>query len=231
MQGLSNERDRECYHCHFSKQAIAIDGDFDKPVWRKSSPIRFYIPGTGQAPESKTEAGLLWDENYLYVCFKAYDKDIFAYHTERDSSTCRDDVLEVFFKTESSKEHYYNFEINALNTVYDAHNLRRNTAGGHHRWKRWNCNGLKSCVTIKGSLNHPYDIDEYWQLELAIPFRELDLGGKEQPETGDKWLFSLCRYDYSVYLEEGVELSSSSRLTVADFHKWEDWNDLEFVGF
>lgn len=220
--------ERECYTCGFIEEPISIDGKFEKPVWRKAAPISFYIPGTGAVPESRTEAGILWDNEFLYVCFKAYDRDIFAYNTERDSATCHDDVLEIFFKTDPLKEEYYNFEINALNTIYDAYNLKRK-AGGSHRWKRWDCKGLRSCVSIEGSINNPFDVDEYWQLELAIPFKELQLNGKEKPEAGDIWLFSLCRYDYSVYLESGVELSSSSRFTEADFHRYEEWRCLEFT--
>ena len=46
---------------------------------------------------------------------------------------------------------------------------------------------------------------------------------------GDKWRFALCRYDYSVY-HERPELSSTAPLTFPDFHRYEDYGELTFVG-
>lgn len=177
-----------------------------------------------------TEISLLWDDNYFYVGFKAYDKDIFSYYTERDSVTCDEDVLEVFIKPDLEREPYYNFEINALNTVYDACNIKKNAGGKRmHRWKRWNCEGFKSAVTIKGTLNNWEDVDEYWILEVAIPFAGLPTLKGKTPKPGDIWLFHLARYDYSVYLPDGVETSSSAHYTEFNFHHWEDWSRLRFV--
>ncbi|MCK4416917.1 MAG: hypothetical protein KAV99_01965 [Candidatus Latescibacteria bacterium] len=56
--------------------------------------------------------------------------------------------------------------------MYDAFNIRRQTAGGDHRWSKWDCEGLKVGVHIEGTLNNPEDEDEYWQLEVAIPFAD-----------------------------------------------------------
>ena len=49
------------------------------------------------------------------------------------------------------------------------------------------------------------------------------------PVAGDKWAFHLSRYDYSMYLDGGVELSSTALLSKVDFHKAKDWSTLEFV--
>ena len=221
---------KETYDCHYTARPIKIDGQLNEPQWRQADLVNFRIPVTLKDPLSKTEGRLLWDEHYLYVAFKAFDKDIYSYFTERDSPTCHEDVLEVFIKTHPEKEPYYNFEINALNTVYDAFNIKRNAGGeDHHRWSRWNCNGLKSAVLINGTLNDPKDIDEYWQLEVAIPFDELPTLESRPPVAGDEWSFHLGRYDYSVYLPDGVELSSCAPCSEVNFHRYEDWITLRFV--
>ena len=221
---------KKVYNCNYTSGPIKIDGLLDEPAWQTAETLRFFIPVTHKKPISKTEAKLLWDKKYLYVGFKAYDKDIWSYYKERDDPTCQEDVLEIFFKTDPVKEPYYSFEINALNTVYDAFNLRRNKAGGDRRWSKWNCQGLKSAVKIEGTLNNPQDIDEYWHLEVAIPFSDLATLKAKIPKPGDEWLFHLARYDYSVYLPEGVELSSCATLSEVDFHKYEDWFTLRFKG-
>ncbi len=218
------------YECLRTPEPIKIDGRLDEPQWQRAKLVDFMIPVTHEKPLSKTEARLLWDDAYLYVAFKAYDKDIYSYFTERDSHTCYEDVLEIFLKPDPAADPYYNFEINALNTVYDAFNVQREAGGpDHHRWNRWNCEGLKSAVVIEGTLNDWQDVDEYWQLEVAIPFADLPTLEGQSPRAGDQWLFHLSRYDYSVYLPGGVELSSCAPLTEVNFHRYEDWIPLKFV--
>ncbi|MCK4244536.1 MAG: carbohydrate-binding family 9-like protein [Candidatus Omnitrophica bacterium] len=222
----------QTYICHQSIGKVKIDGILDEKDWQKAEPINFYHlrrkdPQDYREPESPTIGKLLWDKDYFYVSFKAYDKDIWGYYTERDETTYREDVLEIFLKPDAQKASYYNFEINALGTVYDAFNFKRGFAGGSHRWSKWNCEGLKIGIKVKGSLNNWKDEDECWVLEVAIPFsafKEITLS----PKIGDEWSFALCRYDYSVYLEEGRELSSSAKLSKLNFHLWEDYDRLLF---
>lgn len=229
MRKIIHHNLKESYNCIYITEKMKIDGLLNEQSWKKAETLNFYLPITHKKPLSKTEGKLLWDKDYLYVGFKAYDKDIWGYLKKRDSFTCREDVLEVFIKPELEKEPYYNFEINVLGTVYDAFNVRKNTAGGDYRWSKWNCKGLKLSTYIKGTLNNCEDVDEYWQLEVAIPFSSLPTLNRKSPKPQDTWLFHLSRYDYSVYLPEGVELSSCALLSKPDFHKYEDWIYLRFI--
>ena len=222
--------ERTVYKAHKIDREINIGNAWEDPIWNLAEPTKWYKILTSDEPISKTEAGILWSDNYVYVNYKAYDKDIFAVNTERNSHTCDDDVLEFFFSPIPENGWYYNFEINALNTVYDAYQPKPNFAGGGNRWKMWDCKGLKSAVKIKGKINDPFVMDEYWQLQIAVPFNELKLkAGKEKPEIGDKWTFMLSRYDYSIYLPgDGVELSATNILSEIAFHVPHIWNYLEF---
>lgn len=224
----SAETMRAAYHCPYSSAPITVDGELNEPIWEKAKTISLVIPVSFKEPISKTEAKVVYDKNFLYVAFKAYDQDVWSLLTERDSSTCSEDVLEVFFKTHPDKDPYFNFEINALGTVLDAYNLKRNAAGNYKRWSQWDCAGLKMAIKVKGTLNDWTDRDEYWILEVAIPFAEIPTLGGKSPVKGDKWLFSLARYDYSIYLPEGRELTASAPLSVLNFHWYEDWCELIF---
>ena len=218
--------DNNEYVCRYTPKRIRIEGRLDDPAWQSAENIRFYIPETLADPVSQTEARILWDDNYLYVGFKAYDKDIWSYLTDQDSQTCTEDCLEFFFKPYENIDSYYNFEINALGTVYDALNLKR--GAGSHRWARWDCENLKLAVTINGEINNPDIIDDYWQLEIAVPFASLPTLKGAVPQHGDVWMFHLARYDYSIHLPNGVELSSCAPLSRADFHLYEEWIPLRF---
>lgn len=217
------------YTAHKIDREIEIGKAWNDPIWNLAEPTKWYRVLTDKEPISKTEAGILWSDNYVYVTYKAYDRDIFAYNTERNSPTCDDDVLEFFFSPIPENGWYYNFEINALNTVYDAYQPKPHFAGGGHRWKHWDCEGLKSSVFIKGKINDTSVEDEYWQLQIAVPFSALNLkDGKSKPDFGDAWTFMLSRYDYSIYLEDGCELSATSVLPEVAFHVPHLWKKLVF---
>ena len=220
----------QIYPCLYTDERMVIDGHLKEKSWRNAPYLDFFVPVSRKPAVSKTEGRILWSKTHLYVGFKAYDRDIWGYYTKRDSPTCREDVLEVFFQPDPEADPYYNFEINALGTVYDAFNVKRNAGGeDHHRWSRWNCRGLKVGIQIKGTLNNYADEDEYWQMEVAIPFASLPTLNGKPPAAGAIWKFHLARYDYSVYLKNGVELSSCARLKRADFHNADEWRLMNFV--
>ncbi len=217
------------YECHRASGPVTIDGKLDEADWQSVPGVNFYLPVTGAKPISNTEGKVLWDDKCLYVAFKASDKDIWSYMTDRDSQTCLEDVLEIFFKTDPTKEPYCNFEINALGTVYDAYTIKKADGCMDGRWKRWNCKGLKVGISINGTLNNPNDIDDYWIMEVAIPFSSLPSLGGKIPNVGDKWMFQLARYDYSVYLSNGMQFFASVPLSKPDFHMPNEWQTLQFA--
>lgn len=228
---MAHKTTEKYYACHFTRERMVADGRLDEKSWQKAAVLDFYVPVSGRKARSRTEGRILWSAKYLHVGFKAYDRDIWGYFKKRDSNTYFEDVLEIFIRPglKARFDSYYNFEINPLGTIYDAFNVKKNAGGEDaHRWSRWNCRGLKVGVLVKGTLNDCSDEDEYWQLEAAIPFASLPTLCGRAPSVGDVWKFHLARYDYSVYLPGGVELSSCARLRRADFHNVGDWRCLRF---
>jgi len=216
------------YQCRLVAQAPTIDGVMDEAAWQSAPVLDFLIPESFEEPLSRTEARMLYDESFLYVGFRAWDKDIWAFLEDRDTPTYREDVLEIFLKPDVPEIRYYEIDINPLNAVFDARIAGHVRAGYAHRWKRWNCAGLLSAAKVKGTLGNWEDKDEGWTLEVAVPFEALpDLAGR-LPKPGDRWRFHLARYDYSAYLPKGRELTSCAPLTKADFHHIEDWISLVF---
>ena len=86
---------------------------------------------------------------------------------------------------------------------------------------------LETKVALRGTLNARDDTDRGWSVEGRIPWSDFGhTGGR--PEAGPQWRFSLCRYDYSLAFGK-PELSSSAPLTVADYHRYEDYAPIRFV--
>ena len=219
---------RAAYACPFSESPITVDGVINEPVWEKAKPIPFVVPVSFKAPISRTEARMVYDRDSLYVAFKACDEDIWGILTERDSATYTEDVLEIFFKTHPDKDPYFIFEMNVRNAVMDAYVRKRNAAGSIMRWSQWDCAGIKMASKVKGTVNNWTDRDEYWTLEVAIPFASIPTLGGNVPVKGAHWIFNLGRFDYSIYLPKGQELTASAPLSAVSFHLFEDWTELVF---
>ena len=217
---------RAYYSCPRKVTRLVIDGQLDEAAWQYAAPVREFSMAPGHRHPTNATRGLLtWDDRYLYVAFDATDPAIEATRTERDSRTYKDDVLEIFFKTDPREWDYYNVEVNALGAFRDGYHTpekRFNAA--------WNCPGLEVGVHVEGTLNNPTDRDEGWQLEVAIPFACLPTLQGRTPEPGEVWLFHLARIDRSPRLEEGREMISTAPMEKPRFHSSEKWLPLVFTG-
>lgn len=212
------------YDCRAVTETITVDGILEEAAWRDADVILFHVPVTLADPLTPTQGRLCWDANYLYVAFDGVDEDLKGTITTRDSSVYLDDVYEIFIQPGRYEQGYHNFEINILGTVYDAHNAAPGALGS-----AWNCDGLKFGIQRIGTLNDSTDRDTGWRMEVAIPFAELMGLGKARPDIGDTWPFHIARYDYSVYIPGGKELSSCALLSQAKYHNRAEWIELRFL--
>jgi hypothetical protein len=105
------------YECHRTRAGIQIDGRLDELAWAKAprSP-RFVDMVTGEPGFFHTEAAALWDDRNLYIGFWVEEPFVEAHQRERDSLVFLENDVEVFI---DGGDCYYEFEINALGTVYE----------------------------------------------------------------------------------------------------------------
>src|SRR4051812_2046638 len=219
------------FACRWTDEPITIDGKADEPAWKNAELInQFQLPsrGTAERPAlAKTTARLLWDREFLYFHAEMEDADVSAKVTEHDGKTWNDDVFELFFKPSSSHPGYYEFEINAANAVLDMF-LPSRVSDPYSQFKSDRKFHLDTAVLVRGSLNDSKDKDTGWSVEGRIPWRDLvRTGGR--PEIDEVWSFALCRYDYTAG-SKAPELSSSAPLQEPDFHRYEDYSRLKFLG-
>ncbi|MDR0731266.1 MAG: carbohydrate-binding family 9-like protein, partial [Treponema sp.] len=106
------------YDCRRTREAFPIDGDLEKPVWKQAEKTCCFVDMvTGEPAPFTTRSAALWDEKALYVAYWIDEPDVRASLTERDSLIWFDNDVELFFDGEDC---YYEFQINAFNTVYEA---------------------------------------------------------------------------------------------------------------
>jgi uncharacterized repeat protein (TIGR03806 family) len=220
------------FECRWAESPVVIDGKPDEAAWKNARVIdHFYLPWLGKKSRparTATKARLLWDREYLYFSAEMEDTDLYADVTEHNGDLWTNDVFELFFKPAEDKPGYYEFEVNAAGAVLDVF-LPRRGAGGFRRFKKDGEFHVDAKVHLQGTLNKWQDKDTGWSVEGRIPWTDfLRTGGR--PEPGEQWKFALCRYDYSVDFE-GPELSTCAPLkTTPNFHFFEDYATLKFVG-
>jgi hypothetical protein len=213
--------------CRRAMGPIQVDGKLDEPAWDKAQVLKdFAVYWEKRAPKTATRARLLWDDDYLYFAAEMDDSDLYADVKEHNGMCWYNDVFELFFKPAEDRLAYYEFQVNAANTQLEMF-LPSRGAGGYGRFHHGRL-GIESQVVLRGTLNHWQDKDEGWTVEGRIPWSGFQATGG-RPKPGDKWRFALCRYDYSTAFDQ-PETSSSAPLTTSNFHHYEDYGALTFVG-
>jgi hypothetical protein len=105
------------YTCYRTAGPLTIDGKLDEPSWQLAPRSRRFVDiVTGKPAWFDTRVAILWDDEYLYFGLTAEEPNVWATLTARDSRIYEDNDLEVFIAGDDA---YYEFEINALNTIYE----------------------------------------------------------------------------------------------------------------
>lgn len=158
-------------------------------------------------------------------------------------------IYEVFFIWRDAFTKGSRFDI----PLFDVHHPQAYTFGGdydrvgatfwkgsHPRGIRWaftnfDMPGLQVATTIDGTLNDNSDIDKGWTLEIAIPWKSLELlanGKKIPPANGDVWTMFLGRFQK--LMAGGKEVSPHPAMAlnnhgIYDTHLPDKWSKIEFV--
>nr|WP_308813194.1 carbohydrate-binding family 9-like protein [Aestuariibaculum sp. M13] len=158
------------YIAYKTSESISIDGMGSEASWDKAEWTDLFIDIEGdKKPKYETKVKMLWDEQYYYILARMEEPHVWADLKQRDTIIFYNNDFEVFIDPDSDSYNYYELEINALNTVWDLF-LTKPYRDNPKILNDWDINGLKSAVTIQGTLNNSKDIDEGWTLEIAIPF-------------------------------------------------------------
>lgn len=104
--------------CYRAAGPIAVDGDLDKPAWRAAPrSSRFVDMVSGEPALYETRVALQWDDERFYVAYWIEEPQVRATLTERDSFIWNDNDVELFV---AGDDCYYELEVNAFGTVYEA---------------------------------------------------------------------------------------------------------------
>lgn len=195
------------YVCYKAIGSISVDGVLDEASWSRAEWTEAFedIEGASKpVPRFRTRVKMLWDSSFFYVGGELQEPDVWARLRQRDTVIFRDDDFEVFIDPDGDTHQYYEFEMNALNTVWDLLLIKPYRDGGPPV-NGWDIKGLKTAVRISGTLNHPGDVDSGWTVELAFPWKALKECAHTDapPRPGDQWRINYSRVEWKVNVTHG----------------------------
>ncbi len=228
-----------------TSETIHIDGIADESSWQSAQFTESFIDIEGvKIPKYDTKVKMLWDKKYLYIYALMEEPHVWGNLKQRDTVIFYNNDFEIFIDPSGTATNYLEFELNALNTLWDLRLNKAYRVGGKAE-DEWNSEGIKTAVYINGSLNNPDDIDKYWSIEWAIPLKDIAKEkhiNKNLPIEGEQWRINFSRVEWEHDLidgkyqrkkENGKYLSEYnwvwSQQKVINMHEPEKWGFLQFT--
>jgi hypothetical protein len=208
-----------------------IDGRLTEPEWQAAAFTEKFVKYEyGGATGLSTRAKFLWNETCLFIGFVCEDPDVWATLTNRDDHLWDGEVVEILCDPDGDGLNYFEVQVNPLGTELDLLMDKPYSAGGQADLA-WNIAGLRSAVSVAGTLNDAAGLDTLWTCEVALPFNELAFLAPSMafpPAAGDSWRILVTRYDYERTGDKTVEISSWNRTDSRGFHVPEKFGRIIF---
>ena len=163
-------------------QPLRIDGALDEALYRDVPSISEFIqvePDGGQPATERTETWIAFDEDNIYVSFKAWDSQmetLIATEMRRDNNNNwqGNDLVSFIFDTFYDRRSSFTFTANPLGGRSDGTmvNDRQYSSDWNPVWEM-----------------KPGRFDGGWSVEAAIPFKSL----RYRPGTAQVWGFNAMR--------------------------------------
>ncbi len=207
----------EQYVCYQTGQPLNIDGKLDENVWAKALWTNEFVDiegGLKPVPYLKTRVKMLWDDNYFYCAAEMEEPHVWAKLKKRDAVIYHDNDFEVFIDPDGDTHEYYELEVNALNTQWDLF-LGKPYRDGGPAINAWDIQGLKTAISINGTLNNPKDVDRGWLIEIAIPWEVLKQCAHKDapPSDGDQWRVNFSRVQWQTEIKNGKYIKTKDSLS------------------
>ncbi|MAW94388.1 MULTISPECIES: carbohydrate-binding family 9-like protein [unclassified Leeuwenhoekiella] len=191
------------YVAHHIEAPLLIDGKADEQVWKEAAFSEPFIDIEGEKiPKYKTHVKMLWDDQNLYFYAELEEPHIWATLKQRDTVIFYNNDFEIFIDPDGDTHNYYEFEMNALNTVWDLLLVKpyRESAPV---LDSWDIQDLQTAVSINGTLNDPSDTDTSWSVEIAMPWSVLvEASGSNELPVDNFWRINFSRVNWDFELDE-----------------------------
>lgn len=184
---------------------VQVDGKLDE--WANvpwTSPFVDIEGDSKPKPRFMTRAKIAWDATFLYVAAELEEPHLWATYTKHDSVIFHEHDFEVFLDPDGDTRHYFEFEMNVLNTSWDLYLNKPYRRKGKPD-NTWEIPGLKTAVHASGTINDPRDTDKGWTLEIAMPWTAFDRGPRPAaaPKPNETWRINFSRVEWPIVIRDG----------------------------
>lgn len=163
------------YICQYTTKPFQLDGNIMKDFWASVPFTEDFIDIEGASkaiPRFRTRAKMQWDDKNFYIAALLEGPEIWGTIDKRDEVIFYDNDFEIFIDPDSDTQQYIEFEMNALNTVWDLLLTKAYRDQGKPI-NSFDLKGLQTKVYINGEVNNPSADNKYWSLEVVIPFESI----------------------------------------------------------
>jgi len=180
------------YEVARTRVPIKIDGKLNEEAWTKVPEVGNFVNNVDDSTSPvKTEARLLYDENFLYVSFRCVDDNIWATMKRRDEHLWLEEVVEFFVQADEQKPSYIEVEVNPLGTLLDLYML---DVRKPLHYESWNSEKIRWAVQVNGTVDGKGG-DKEWTVEIALPMEDVVTAPHLPPQPGDRWRLNLYRVE------------------------------------
>ncbi|MEL4308996.1 carbohydrate-binding family 9-like protein [Joostella sp. CR20] len=190
------------YVAQQTSKGIKIDGKAKERAWKKAKWTSDFIDIEGvENPSYQTRVKMIWDQEFLYFYAEMEEPHVWANLKQRDTVIFYNNDFEIFIDPDGDTFNYMEFEMNALNTIWDLYLTKPYREGGKVL-DNWDIKGIKTAVAINGTLNDATDVDKGWSVEIAMPWEALKEAGNNQIPENDFWRINFSRVNWDFELND-----------------------------
>lgn len=196
-------------------QDFEIDGDVSKDIWQKAKWSPRFVDVIGDTPALfDSRAAVLWTDNYLYFGFYSESPFPKASMTEEGDYLWFDNDIEVFI---DGKDTYYELQVNAYNTIYEAFYIWRDAYKEHSIYqKQAEFDVIENDARVFGG-NHDRTGLDFWN---------------GSHERGNRWAFLNWRMDgLETAVKVNGELNNDDHISDSVMHEIKiPWKSMKWLG-
>ncbi|RDC62565.1 carbohydrate-binding family 9-like protein [Adhaeribacter pallidiroseus] len=211
------------YTTYFAPNPPVVDGNITEAAWQAAPWTDYFTDIEGDQnprPTYKTRVKILWNDTCLFLAAELEEPQVWATLKKHDAIIYQDNDFEIFIDPDNDTHHYFEIEVNALNTLFDLY-LDKPYRNGGLALIPWRAEGLQSAVQVQGTLNQPQDIDKSWTVEMVIPFRTMKTGKITTPSDKDFWRINFSRVHWDTSIKNGLyEKITDSQGKPKPEHNW-----------
>jgi len=172
---------------------VDLDGKIEEACWDNAFTIdTLYDLEDRSNQDDRTQIFIFYEEENLFLGAILRNQNIKAEMTTRDTILYKEHCIEFFFDPSQDGLDYYELEINPLGTVWDL-KLKTSNHSLDGNVMEWHIPQQNFAVFVEGSLNDATDRDDYWSVEVKIPWAHFS---EAKPVTGEQWKINVMRMDY-----------------------------------